>query len=210
MKQPRETIHFLTSSNPPDTPWGPAKTKTVLAEGIEFYDTGEHGGYLLHSKRIAKMPHPLGNLGTKHGPGWYEAGAHDWALVVLSFPELFEGIAIFAACEVILSDCPLHLKGVDVWLGTPAAKPLRDRCDAFYDANKTKFRLLYITRDAAGGSLLHCRAVTLDRTQAVVFITTSDAPELPPLFTMDQLLDSKATILRTATAETITNETPAP
>lgn len=203
----RETIHFLSSSNPPQTPWGPAKTKTLVADGIDYYDAEKSTGYQLSEERIAKMPHPMAFIGTLSGRGWYEADAADWTLVVFSFPELFEDLAIFAACEVILSGCPLHLKGVDVWLETPSAKPLRDRCDAFYAANKSKFRLYHLAQQPETGAL-YCKAATLDRTNAVIF-TADSSLSLPPLFTMDELIDSRATILRTATHESIQHENPA-
>ncbi|AUX79126.1 DUF7007 domain-containing protein [Sinorhizobium fredii] len=65
------------------TPWGPSQGATVYADGIVSHMTAGHGGFQLSSARNAKV-HPT----LMAGGGWYEEDAA-WAIVALTFPDLF-------------------------------------------------------------------------------------------------------------------------
>jgi len=73
------------------TPWGQADHVRRLPHGIIAVSTPSHGGYYVPPETRRQM-HPLA-LNTWAGPGWYEEDC-DWALVALSFPDLFPPAAI--------------------------------------------------------------------------------------------------------------------
>lgn len=176
------------------TPWGNAQTSTEYGPGVTFYTTAGHGGFQLSPEALTKMPHPLAHVGTFAGPGWYEEDC-DWSVVAISFPEMFSDAELFSAVETIMGGSrPAYMDGVDAWLESPAAKPVRDRCDAFYAENKGKFRLAGCH---TGGDLWHCRAATLDRERVLMFTikeyTSFDAP-----FTREDVEQLGGTVLRDA------------
>ncbi|OWV73547.1 hypothetical protein ATY75_30800 [Rhizobium sp. N122] len=65
------------------TPWGPSQGATVYADGIVSHKTAGHGGFNLSDVRNAKVHSMLRTDG-----GWYEEDAA-WAIVALTFPDLF-------------------------------------------------------------------------------------------------------------------------
>lgn len=67
------------------TPWGGSQMAVVYAEGVVAHMTSGHGGFHLSSDRNAKV-HPLLRKGTP----WYEEDC-EWAIVAISFPDLFTG-----------------------------------------------------------------------------------------------------------------------
>ena len=73
------------------TPWGTAQHVTQLADGVCFVSTASHGGFKLSAERNAKVPKAWreGSFGGQGLQGWYEEDC-DVALVMLTFPELFE------------------------------------------------------------------------------------------------------------------------
>lgn len=73
------------------TPWGKADHVTDIGRGIKCVSTPGHGGYFVPAETRKQMPPAA--LQTWAGPGWYEEDC-DWALVALSFPELFPAEAI--------------------------------------------------------------------------------------------------------------------
>ena len=71
------------------TPWGPAQSAEVRANGIVFYSTASHGGFYLDKDRLAVMPDYMkGATFGGNGPHWYEEDC-DWAMVAVVFPEDF-------------------------------------------------------------------------------------------------------------------------
>ena len=71
------------------TPWGPAQSCEVKADGIVFYSTASHGGFYLNKNRLADMPDYMkGETFGSNGPNWYEEDC-DWAMVAVVFPEAF-------------------------------------------------------------------------------------------------------------------------
>jgi len=86
------------------TPWGASQTADQIAPGITRYTTASHGGIKLSNKRRASMPAILRDIEPFAGPGWYEEDC-DWAIVVLAFPEYFDGFAIWEAVKMSRSLC---------------------------------------------------------------------------------------------------------
>ncbi len=67
------------------TPWGGSQMAVIYAEGVVAHSTAGHGGFHLSADRNAKV-HPLLRKETP----WYEEDC-EWAIVAISFPELFTG-----------------------------------------------------------------------------------------------------------------------
>lgn len=65
------------------TPWGVSQGVTIYADGVESHSTSGHGGFRLSAERNRRV-HPM--LRAKRG--WYEEDAA-WAIVAITFPELF-------------------------------------------------------------------------------------------------------------------------
>lgn len=66
-----------------NTPWGLSQGATVFDEGVVCHSTAGHGGFHLSPERNGEV-HPM--LGSR--TGWYEEDA-EWAVVALTFPQLF-------------------------------------------------------------------------------------------------------------------------
>ncbi len=84
-----------------DTPWGKAESVTEIADGIFLYHTtASRGGYRLSSRRNANVPLVLKKATVQQFglKGWYEEDV-DWAIVVHSFPECFDGEYSYRAIE---------------------------------------------------------------------------------------------------------------
>lgn len=65
------------------TPWGTSQGATVYAEGVVSHSTAGHGGFKLSAERNRQV-HPV----LRAAGGWYEED-EGWAIVGLTFPELF-------------------------------------------------------------------------------------------------------------------------
>ncbi len=65
------------------TAWGASQGATVYADGIVSHTTAGHGGFKLSVARNATV-HPM----LRADGGWYEEDAA-WAIVALTFPDLF-------------------------------------------------------------------------------------------------------------------------
>ena len=77
------------------TPWGNAQTAHVHAEGIIFYSTASHGGFLLAHVRNALI-HPT----WRNPDGWYEEDC-EASKVIVTFPSLFSEKAVEAAHQTL-------------------------------------------------------------------------------------------------------------
>ncbi|TPP05050.1 DUF7007 domain-containing protein [Rhizobium glycinendophyticum] len=65
------------------TPWGASQMAVIYADGVIAHSTAGHGGFHLSADRSGKV-HPLLRKDTP----WYEEDS-EWAIVALSFPDLF-------------------------------------------------------------------------------------------------------------------------
>lgn len=176
---PNRTTETFRGFDGPMTPWDHAQTGTTYAPGVVFYTTGGHGGFQLSEERIKAMPHPLAHLGTFAGRGWYEEDC-DWVLVAVSFHELFDDYEIYCAVHQLLGgNRPVYMDGVDVWLESPAAQPLRERVNAIAVANADRFQLAGLSYV---GGVCTCRAVTLKRDRVLTF-EMRDCPPSGRFFT---------------------------
>lgn len=84
-----------------NTPWGIADSAEDVAEGITFYSTPSHGGYLISASRRKQMPKKLRDLKTLVGGNWYEEDC-DAAIVAAAFPEVFGEEVAKRAMETVL------------------------------------------------------------------------------------------------------------
>lgn len=85
------------------TPWGPSQLASIYAEGIVAHMTAGHGGFRLSPERNARVIPPL-----RIDSGWYEED-DAWAIVALTFPDLFTGY------ERKLADRTIRDKWPDEW-----------------------------------------------------------------------------------------------
>jgi len=79
-----------------ETPWGESDSESRFADGITFYTTPSHGGFLLSHERRQQMPETYRKRATFAGDNWYEEDC-DAALVIASFPEFFTYEQVLAA-----------------------------------------------------------------------------------------------------------------
>lgn len=66
-----------------NTPWGPSQGATIYAEGVASHTTAGHGGFKLSAERNGRVHSTL-----CRDSGFYEEDA-EWAIVALTFPDLF-------------------------------------------------------------------------------------------------------------------------
>ncbi len=67
------------------TPWGGSQLATIYAEGVVSHETSGHGGFHLSSDRNLQV-----DAAVRSATGWYEEDC-EWAIVALTFPDLFTG-----------------------------------------------------------------------------------------------------------------------
>ncbi|MGV1908302.1 DUF7007 domain-containing protein [Agrobacterium cavarae] len=67
------------------TPWGGSQMAVIYAEGVVSHSTAGHGGFHLSADRNARV-----HLLLRKETPWYEEDC-EWAIVAISFPELFTG-----------------------------------------------------------------------------------------------------------------------
>lgn len=85
------------------TPWGGSQMAVIYAEGVVSHMTSGHGGFHLSTERNAKV-HPL----LRKELPWYEEDS-EWAIVAISFPDLFTAYERSMAEKTIRNTWP------DVW-----------------------------------------------------------------------------------------------
>lgn len=82
------------------TPWGPSQHATIYTDGVVSHTTAGHGGFHLSGPRNVKVLEALRNIS-----GWYEEDA-EWAVVALTFPEIFTTCERRCADETIRNTWP--------------------------------------------------------------------------------------------------------
>ncbi|MCY0150780.1 hypothetical protein OEG84_24545 [Hoeflea sp. G2-23] len=82
------------------TPWGLSQGATVFAEGVVCHSTAGHGGFHLSTERNAKVDRRLRTTN-----GWYEEDV-EWAIVALTFPDLFTTFERRSAEQAIKDSWP--------------------------------------------------------------------------------------------------------
>lgn len=79
-----------------NTPWGVAQTAHHYAEGIDYFETATHGGFVLSPKRDAELLRRFPDFHPWAGPCNYEEDC-DWSFIVVTFPQFFNPDTIQAA-----------------------------------------------------------------------------------------------------------------
>ena len=135
------------------TPWGKSDSSEKLATGVMRYGTPSHGGYHLSGSANEKV-----HASWRSDDGWYEEDC-EWAIVALTFPELFEG-HVEAARKTAKNWSP---DGYTATTGETVALEestvLRER--AFYAANEKNFVVVSASGDWKEGvpkGFVECRA----------------------------------------------------
>jgi hypothetical protein len=82
------------------TPWGPTQQTQPWAIGIVQVFTASHGGFHLDDSRNAAVHETWRN-----DNGWYEEDC-EWAIVALTFPDVFDATTVVAAHETAKSWYP--------------------------------------------------------------------------------------------------------
>ncbi|CAK02908.1 MULTISPECIES: DUF7007 domain-containing protein [Rhizobium] len=82
------------------TPWGGSQLATIYAEGIVSHSTSGHGGFHLSPDRNLQVDASVRSAG-----GWYEEDS-EWAIVALTFPDLFTGYERQCANEAARNTFP--------------------------------------------------------------------------------------------------------
>ncbi|MDQ0563030.1 hypothetical protein QO004_004839 [Rhizobium mesoamericanum] len=112
----RQTVRMNCS-----TPWGPSQGATLYADGVVSHTTAGHGGFQLSAARNAKV-HPM----LRAEGGFYEQDAA-WAIVALSFPELFSRYERKAADQTIRDGWPDAWEAIHGRLLAPGESHEKDR-----------------------------------------------------------------------------------
>ena len=94
------TLNRMQTRMSTSTPWGGSQMAVVYAEGVVAHSTGGHGGFHLSSERNAKVH----SLLRKDTP-WYEEDC-EWAIVAITFPDLFTGYERSLADKTIRNTWP--------------------------------------------------------------------------------------------------------
>lgn len=82
------------------TPWGISQGATFYAEDVVFHTTAGHGGFHLSLERNMQI-HPM----LRAAGGWYEED-ECWAIVAITFPDLFTGFEWRCAERTIKNSWP--------------------------------------------------------------------------------------------------------
>lgn len=105
------------------TPWGSSQLATIYAEGMVSHATAGHGGFHLSAERNARV-HPM----LRNDTPWYEEDV-EWAIVALTFPELFTTYERKNANEAIRNSWPdawEEFHGQELLPGESRTKDRRD------------------------------------------------------------------------------------
>ena len=90
------------------TPWGTANTVDEEAEGILFASTPSHGGFFVIKERLKEIQPALRNLGIhRDGGAWFEEDVL-WAVVAVTWPDIFSASALTIAHETLKNCHPLE------------------------------------------------------------------------------------------------------
>ncbi|WP_457578170.1 DUF7007 domain-containing protein [Ensifer adhaerens] len=104
-----------------NTPWGQSQGATIYADGIVFHTTSGHGGLKLSAARNAKV-HPM----LRADGGFYEEDAA-WAIVALTFPDLFTTYERKCADRTIRDSWPDAWEAIHGRLLAPGESHEKDR-----------------------------------------------------------------------------------
>lgn len=99
-KRDLATLNRVQTRMSASTPWGGSQMAVVYTEGVVAHMTSGHGSFHLSTERNAKV-HPLLRKDTP----WYEEDC-EWAIVAMSFPDLFTAYERSTAEKIIRNTWP--------------------------------------------------------------------------------------------------------
>lgn len=105
------------------TPWGGSQLATVYAEGIVSHSTSGHGGFHLSPDRNLQVDASVRGVG-----GWYEEDC-EWAIVALTFPDLFTGYERRCADETARHTFPEYWEKLSGRQLSPGESWSKDRAE---------------------------------------------------------------------------------
>lgn len=150
---PVEPREYSTPHERPvkSTPWGPSQDMTVYGDGITFYSTAGHGGFLLSADRRRRLPPELGAFATFAGGNWYEED-QDCLIVYLAFHEMWPDehawSCVNEARRLITRSREERATGkardglgehLEMFFATPASHAVQSRADAWEVAHHDWF-----------------------------------------------------------------------
>lgn len=103
------------------TPWGPSQGATVYADGVSCHITAGHGGFHLSSERNARVHTML-----RASDGFYEED-ECWAIVVITFPDLFTAFERRCAERTIKDSFPDAWEAIFGAILTPGESRTKDQ-----------------------------------------------------------------------------------
>lgn len=128
------------------------------------------------------MPEALRDYATYAGPGWYEEDC-DWALVVASFPELFDDYHKYAAWDMMRS---YHVAVLAEFAESDAGRLFCQNCETYGRTMGDRFRLSSMSTGATCPDGWSVRAVSLDGKRRIAW-TQTEHPQLAAPFTLEQV-----------------------
>ena len=121
-----------------DTPWGRADSVTDLGAGLFSVGTPSHGGLFVPDDLLERMPFGVRFSNSYSGAdsNWFEEDC-EWALPVISFPELFDMRMCYYAVRTIGGR--IRAKGeyfysAAEWLASEAGEPARAKGGQYKEA----------------------------------------------------------------------------
>lgn len=105
------------------TPWGGSQLATIYADGVVRHSTAGHGGFHLSCDRNALVDPSV----RAHG-GWYEEDA-EWAIVAVTFPDLFTAYERRCADETMRNSWPVLWEKIHGRALCPGESWSRDRAE---------------------------------------------------------------------------------
>mgnify|MGYP000046383870 CR=1 FL=1 len=103
------------------TPWGASQGATSYAEGAVSHSTAGHGGVKLSAERNRQV-HPM----LRSKGGWYEEDA-EWAIVAITFPDLFTSFERRCAERTIKDSWPDAWEAISGTILQPGESYEKDR-----------------------------------------------------------------------------------
>ena len=103
------------------TPWGRSQGATVYAERVVRHSTAGHGGFKLSAKQNRQVHPTLRSKG-----GWYEEDS-EWAIVAITFPQLFTSFERRCAERTIRDSWPDAWEAIFGAILQPSESYARDR-----------------------------------------------------------------------------------
>ncbi|MBD3847388.1 MULTISPECIES: hypothetical protein [Bosea] len=140
------------------TPWGTSQGATEYAVGVICHSTAGHGGFHLSAERNRKV-HPMLRVPS----GYYEED-EAWAIVAITFPELFTGFERRCAEKTLQDSWPDAWEAIFATVLQPGESVEKDR-RAFEREHATDWIVVSAITSSRQKGMIECVA-TLGRKRA--------------------------------------------